>query len=349
MLLVLVPGIAVAGQTAAASITGNVIDSSGAVLPGVSVTATSRVAVAPATTVTDHNGRFAFHQLSSGPQDISFELSGFEPRVERVVLGPGDSVALNAVLALASLREDVTVVAPAPSPAPEVTRSVDVPEARAVVQHASVCGPRQAVMSHARAFVAAVHQEPGRSVLGDRDVLVLDRGEQEGLAVGDNLVVRRAYVADRTARSQPMTPADQATALVQVVAIQAHSATARVLYACQEIAVGDRLEPFDAAPAFAAANWGTPDVAAPARVLFGEQGRSMAATADFVVIDQGANQGARPGQWVTIFRGQPGPRASDAVATALVVAVQPDSATIRIHSARDVVEAGDSAALHRQR
>jgi len=145
-----------------------------------------------------------------------------------------------------------------------------------------------------------------------------------------------------------MVAADQAAALVQVVAIQPDSATARVVYACQEIAVGDRLEPFDAAPAFAVGVSGAPDVDAPARVLFGEQGRSMAATADFVVIDQGSNQGARPGQWVSIFRGQPGPRASDALATALVVAVQPDSATIRIHSARDVVEAGDAAALHRE-
>ena len=59
-------------------------------------------------------------------------------------------------------------------------------------------------------------------------------------------------------------------------------------------------------------------------------------------------QGASRGQRLTIFRrslGDRGPVVS--IADAIIVAVRPDSATIRIERASDAVSVGDLVALHR--
>ena len=67
-----------------------------------------------------------------------------------------------------------------------------------------------------------------------------------------------------------------------------------------------------------------------------------------MVIDRGAAQGAERGQRLTIFRralGTKGPVVS--IADAIIVAVRPESATIRIERASDAVSVGDLVALHR--
>ena len=67
-----------------------------------------------------------------------------------------------------------------------------------------------------------------------------------------------------------------------------------------------------------------------------------------MVIDRGAAQGAERGQRLTVFRrslGERGPVVQ--VADAIIIAVRPESATIRIERASDAVTIGDLVALHR--
>ena len=56
---------------------GAVRDSSGAVLPGVSVTATSPALSEPRNAVTDREGRYSFGDLPDGTYAITFTLPGF--------------------------------------------------------------------------------------------------------------------------------------------------------------------------------------------------------------------------------------------------------------------------------
>src|SRR5437773_6053562 len=66
-----------AAQLTPGAIRGEVTDSSGGVLPGVTVNATSANGAIVGTTVTDGSGRYAFRALPPGPITLTFELEGF--------------------------------------------------------------------------------------------------------------------------------------------------------------------------------------------------------------------------------------------------------------------------------
>jgi hypothetical protein len=116
---------------------------------------------------------------------------------------------------------------------------------------------------------------------------------------------------------------------------------------CDEIVVGDRIAPFEPQHQSGSPDAVVPDFDRPARILFADSGRTLGAPADLMVIDRGRNAGIHAGQRLTLFRHvawQPRPAL---IGEGIVVAVQADSATIRIESARDTIEIGDAVALHR--
>jgi len=79
LLLALTPAVAFAQ----ASLAGLVQDTSGAVLPGVSVEAASPVLIEKVrTTTTDANGRYSIPDLRPGAYTITFTLSGFSGQAE---------------------------------------------------------------------------------------------------------------------------------------------------------------------------------------------------------------------------------------------------------------------------
>src|SRR5262249_8891570 len=70
-------------------IVGRVVDSSGAVLPGVTVTATSLATNISRTTVTSDTGDYAFTS-AIGVYSVKTELTGFTTQTARVALSTGD-------------------------------------------------------------------------------------------------------------------------------------------------------------------------------------------------------------------------------------------------------------------
>src|SRR5947208_11157069 len=74
---------------------GTVTDTQGAVLPGVTVTATSPSLIGTRTTVTEADGRYLFPALPSGTYKLTFDLQGFKQFTReniQVVLGQTISV-----------------------------------------------------------------------------------------------------------------------------------------------------------------------------------------------------------------------------------------------------------------
>ena len=59
------------------TIEGHVLDQSGAIVPGVTVTVTSPILLSARSTVTDAGGAYSFPSLPLGEYTVSFELSGF--------------------------------------------------------------------------------------------------------------------------------------------------------------------------------------------------------------------------------------------------------------------------------
>jgi len=108
---------AFAGQgTAPASIIGRVTDGSGAVLPGVTVTATGPALQVPqVVSVTDAQGEYRLTPLPIGTYTATYELAGFGTvRRENIRLTVGFVARLDQVLAVAAIAETVTVSAASP-------------------------------------------------------------------------------------------------------------------------------------------------------------------------------------------------------------------------------------------
>jgi len=93
------------------AIAGHVTDPSGLRLAGVKVTATSRAARRPTTTITGKDGHYGVPPLPAGTYDVSFELAGFETRHVAVTVGDETPAALDVELAIAAIPAMVTVTA----------------------------------------------------------------------------------------------------------------------------------------------------------------------------------------------------------------------------------------------
>ena len=92
------------------SISGTVTDTTGGVLPGVTVEARNQASGEVATAFTDGTGGFVFDALPSGSYDVTFVLPGFSTAVRAgVVVEPGLPVTLDVVMGVL-LQETVAVV-----------------------------------------------------------------------------------------------------------------------------------------------------------------------------------------------------------------------------------------------
>jgi hypothetical protein len=116
-ILVLSAAPAGAGQAGnPASIIGVVTDTSGAVLPGVTVTATSPALQVPSiTSVSDERGEYRLSPLPIGVYGVLFDLAGFQNvRREGVRLTVGFTARVDVQLSLGGLTETVTVSGASP-------------------------------------------------------------------------------------------------------------------------------------------------------------------------------------------------------------------------------------------
>src|SRR5689334_24416802 len=103
------------GASTTGSINGKVADTSGAVLPGVTVSATSPSSMGIQTSVTDGGGNYRFPALPPGTYTVTFELPGFNTlKRENIQIAMGFTATVNVQLAVASLQETVTVTGDSP-------------------------------------------------------------------------------------------------------------------------------------------------------------------------------------------------------------------------------------------
>jgi hypothetical protein len=102
--------------SAQSAIAGLVNDQSGAVLPGVTVEATSPVLIEKTrSAVTDDQGRYRLVDLRPGVYKVTFTLTGFSTVVRDGIELPGNFVAtVNVALRVGALEESVTVSGASP-------------------------------------------------------------------------------------------------------------------------------------------------------------------------------------------------------------------------------------------
>ncbi|MEP7116026.1 MAG: carboxypeptidase-like regulatory domain-containing protein, partial [Acidobacteriota bacterium] len=105
----------VAAQDFRGRINGTVTDDTGAILPGVSVTATSPALIQPQVQVTGADGSYRFLALPPGLYAVEFELAGFQGIKRdaiRVVIN--QTLTVDQALKVATLQETVTVTGASP-------------------------------------------------------------------------------------------------------------------------------------------------------------------------------------------------------------------------------------------
>ncbi|MDP3716533.1 MAG: carboxypeptidase regulatory-like domain-containing protein [Acidobacteriota bacterium] len=113
------------GASSTGTIQGRVSDSQGAVLPGVTVTATSPSMPGVQTAVSSENGNYRFPAVPPGSYTLAFELAGFNTlRREGIQISLGFTANVNVELALATLQETVTVSGQSPVIDTTATRTV---------------------------------------------------------------------------------------------------------------------------------------------------------------------------------------------------------------------------------
>jgi hypothetical protein len=111
--LLVLPGTAIAQE---GQIAGVVRDSSGAVIPGVLVEATSPALIEKVrTAISDGNGQYRITNLPVGTYSVTFTLEGFtRQQRDNIVLTTGFTAPVNATMSVGTLAETISVTAESP-------------------------------------------------------------------------------------------------------------------------------------------------------------------------------------------------------------------------------------------
>src|SRR5438876_549174 len=97
-------------QTSNATLGGTVSDASGALIPGVSVTATNTGTGIVTTVLTNEAGAYQFASLQTGSYKVMAQLSGFQVQTyNNVTLGVSQQVRLNFTLQVGGVAQTVEV------------------------------------------------------------------------------------------------------------------------------------------------------------------------------------------------------------------------------------------------
>ena len=195
-----------------------------------------------------------------------------------------------------------------------------------------------------------------RALLGPRDLLVVDGGTEAGVQLGQQFFVRRmnTFGMARGTRAAGTTTAGW----ISIVAVNGSTAIASVDHACGALLEMDFLVPFVAPVVPAGADRdetpGQPDFMSLGRIVFMGGGERVAtAPGEFVLIDQGSDQGVIPGARFALYRdvgtsGYGGVRAHGvplaSVGEAIVISTGASMSLTRITRARDAVYGGDYVA-----
>jgi hypothetical protein len=110
------PAFAQGGAGSTGIIQGQVVDESAAVVPGVTVTATSPVLLVAQTTITNAEGIYRFPGLPAGTYKLTFEMPGFRTvNREGIRIGIGFTANVNPTLSVKQMQEEATVVGESPT------------------------------------------------------------------------------------------------------------------------------------------------------------------------------------------------------------------------------------------
>ena len=104
-----------AAQRTTGEIVGKIVDESGGVLPGVTVTLRGEGVPGEPTTVSTETGAFRFPLLPPGKYQLEYTLEGFATlKQEALAIAVGQTMDITTTMKVSTLNESVTVTGDAP-------------------------------------------------------------------------------------------------------------------------------------------------------------------------------------------------------------------------------------------
>ncbi|MEP7364158.1 MAG: carboxypeptidase-like regulatory domain-containing protein, partial [Acidobacteriota bacterium] len=97
------------GQIGTGTITGRIIDGTGAVVPGAAVTVVAEATNFTFKTTSNTDGLYRVLSLSPGKYRVTMEAQGFKKTTQEIELRTGDTLAVDAALQVGSLTESIEV------------------------------------------------------------------------------------------------------------------------------------------------------------------------------------------------------------------------------------------------
>jgi hypothetical protein len=199
--------------------------------------------------------------------------------------------------------------------------------------------------------IAAHPREP--LIIGTGDVVFLNRGRDGGLEPGDEFaVIRDTGPIDHPIEDEELGHYVRRLGRVRVLLAWETSASAVIDFACEDVHVGDELVPWEEIPAPLLRALPTlepyempgSDLANGVLVAI-EDRLEAAATGHVINVDLGVGSGIRPGDILTLYRevGPGLPRVN--LAQAIVLTVEPDTATAKIIQSVRETYIGDGVAI----
>jgi outer membrane receptor for ferrienterochelin and colicin len=120
-------------QATAGQITGQVVDNSGAVLPGATVTITSADTGFTRTVATTDDGLYTLAAIPPGTYEIKAELAGFQTAtISKTVVTVGSNLSVNVTLPVAGVAENVTVTSRAAAVETNSSRQTNTLNSKAI-------------------------------------------------------------------------------------------------------------------------------------------------------------------------------------------------------------------------
>src|SRR5881397_3378019 len=96
-------------QVINATLSGTVSDATGALIPGVEITATQTGTGVVSTVVTNESGTYRFASLQPGTYQVKASLAGFQGQTFQVTLGTSQQIRQNFTLQVGTVSQAVEV------------------------------------------------------------------------------------------------------------------------------------------------------------------------------------------------------------------------------------------------
>ena len=202
---------------------------------------------------------------------------------------------------------------------------------------------------HVASELTIAGHETERDALGEGDVVFLSQGRNQGLRAGEEYaVIRATHDVDHPATDDDFGIYVRRMGRLRVMLAHDTSATAVITMSCEDIRDGDELvrwqplsgpvisampvfERYDPTPSGGAQGW----------ILVNQDDLTWVGTGNLICVDLGQSAGVEPGTFLTLYREREGGLPRQNLGQAVVLLVQPGSATAKIMYAVRESKVGD--------